>query len=79
MKESYRVKIVVLDNDRDVLTGKIFDFPIIPRVDDLLELRYKNEEHNNVNAYGVVEVRRVTIHMNRNIDATVNVNVGEDI
>ncbi|BAK94182.1 hypothetical protein [Tetragenococcus halophilus] len=78
MKESYKIKIVVLDNDRDELTGKIFDVPIIPRMNDYLEYKFKKEGHDNVYESGAVEVRRVTIHTDRNIDATVNVKVGED-
>lgn len=61
---SYKVKIYVLDKPKDSANGKVFNLPIIPRVGDYIDVKYKTDPVNHplISHAAVFEVKRVHIH-----------------
>ncbi|CZQ83818.1 Hypothetical protein Tpal_491 [Trichococcus palustris] len=80
--DGYKVQIYVVNDSHDSANGKEFTFPIIPRVGDLIDVKYKIDEknHPNLGVVGVFEVKRVYIHeFGSKYDATLHVEGDEEI
>ncbi|MGX7376696.1 hypothetical protein ACWOFO_05815 [Carnobacterium maltaromaticum] len=78
----YRVKIFVVGKIKDNIDGKILEYPIIPRIGDILHAEFipddKHPSRSKISAYKVSNVTLLQEN-GKKFSAFVNVTVDEEV